>query len=190
MPHVMLTFDAEFPDQSTWSRNDPQTDTDKIVSALTQYNIPATFFVQGRWAQACPRAVERIVTSGFTVASHGFYHAPYRLLTAAGARQDVTQAHEVLAHVTGVEPTLFRYPYGGVAHKSTVQSLGYEAVGWDFAPEDWNLTDWRVLVERMREAEGVVLLHTWTATVGSHLKQYLIDAMDRGVTFGELKGAS
>src|SRR5438045_616429 len=92
MSRLVLTFDAEYPDQSTWSRNDPAVDIDKITSALYQYDIPATFFVQGRWAQANPLPTRKLVEMGYEVGSHGFYHAPTELMTAKGFGADLSKS--------------------------------------------------------------------------------------------------
>ena len=47
---VALTFDAEHPDRP-WC---PPANAQRILGELARVDVPATFFVQGRWAKAHP----------------------------------------------------------------------------------------------------------------------------------------
>ena len=73
---VALTFDAEHPDRPT--RAATSGCSTRWLPAATR----ATFFVQGRWAEANPAVARRIARSGHLVGSHSFYHARMPLLTA------------------------------------------------------------------------------------------------------------
>src|SRR6478735_8977445 len=53
---VALTFDAEHPDRS-WC---PPGAAERILDVLAGAGIRATFFVQGRWAEAHPATARRI----------------------------------------------------------------------------------------------------------------------------------
>jgi DNA-binding transcriptional regulator YhcF (GntR family) len=64
---VALTFDAEHPDRPTSTGV-----TERLLELLERLAVPATFFVQGRWAEACPGTARRIVEGGHAVGSHSF----------------------------------------------------------------------------------------------------------------------
>ena len=55
---VALTFDAEHPDRPA-----PPGVAEQLLELLDRLGVPATFFVQGRWAEAFPVAARRIVAA-------------------------------------------------------------------------------------------------------------------------------
>lgn len=180
---LALTFDAEYGDTAAGSRNDPAVDIDKITSALYQKSIPATFFIQGRWALANPLPARRIADMGFGIGSHSFYHAPADMLSRFTT--DVEMAQDAIVKVTGVDPTpLYRYPFGKIAKAQTLHSLGYVEVGWHWAPEDWNCEDDEGFIARWAKAEsGIVLLHTWPGVTSSTLKRVIAARLELGDEF-------
>jgi peptidoglycan/xylan/chitin deacetylase (PgdA/CDA1 family) len=169
---VALTFDAEHPDRPV-DRTDVE---EEVLTLLRTENVRATFFIQGRWAQAFPETARRIAEDGHLIGSHSHFHARMPLLTDEGLRADVVQATRAIRDATGVDPKpWFRCPWGHGARDSRVrmalQAQRYEHVGWDVVAEDWepDRTGDRVAtdaVEGVRaHGEGaVVLLHLWTAS--------------------------
>lgn len=186
---VALTFDAEHPSRAG---NDPRA-PDAILDALATARVPATFFVQGRWASAHPRVARRIAEDGHLVGNHSHYHAPMLLLTAEGFRVDVAEAERRIADIVGVDPRpWFRCPFGGGADRRAVlealHALGYRDVGWDVDPEDWregrSPDDVRgAAVDGARLAGGVVLFHTWPSATAAALPGIIAELRDVGLSF-------
>jgi peptidoglycan/xylan/chitin deacetylase (PgdA/CDA1 family) len=175
---VALTFDAEHPDRPT----DPDAET-RLLDILESAAIPATFFIQGRWAEACPKRARRITQGPHLIGSHGFYHARMTLLSAAGLRADIGDAETAILDVTGRDPRpLFRCPFGAGMEDARVlaaiAAAGYRHVGWDVNVEDWMSgrdaqTIASCLVRRVLErhkagqTDSIVLLHSWPAATGA-----------------------
>lgn len=172
---VALTFDAEHPDRPA----QPGT-AEEIVAVLARRAVPATFFVQGRWALTFPELVRRIVADGHLVGSHSHYHAKMPLLTDEGIAEDLLDAAEAIDGAAGIDPRpWFRCPFGDGSDDPRVmaaaEAAGYRHVGWHVAADDWEpdrsaaevvgtIVD-GVLAHR---DGAVVLLHTWpTATLES-----------------------
>jgi len=80
---VAFTFDAEHPDRPARPGND-----ERLLDALAGAGITATFFVQGRWAEAFPTIARRIADDGHLVGSHTFYHARLPLFSDDGLATD------------------------------------------------------------------------------------------------------
>jgi peptidoglycan/xylan/chitin deacetylase (PgdA/CDA1 family) len=168
---VALTFDAEHPDRPSSARGN----VERILQCLREARVRATFFVQGRWAQAETDAARRIARDGHLVGNHSFYHARMPLLTNDGLRADVSDAEARIKEHAGVDPRpWFRCPFGAGHDDERVlgalRELGYRNVHWHLELEDWE--PWRSggaiaddLVEGVvRHGDGaVVLLHTWPA---------------------------
>jgi peptidoglycan/xylan/chitin deacetylase (PgdA/CDA1 family) len=170
---VALTFDAEHPDRPA----EPGT-AEALLAALARRRVRATFFVQGRWAEAYPETARAIATGDHLIGHHSHYHARMPLLTDAGIVEDLRDGAVEIEAATGVSPApWFRCPFGAGADDprvlAAIESAGYRHVGWDIAVDDWDPAHSAAFVTetvlRGVEARGdgaVVLLHTWpTATL-------------------------
>jgi peptidoglycan/xylan/chitin deacetylase (PgdA/CDA1 family) len=165
---VALTFDAEHPDRPARAPGNH----DRIVNLLDELAVRATFFLQGRWAEAQPAAARRLAEAGHVIGNHSFYHARMPLLTDDGLREDVREAERAIAEATGVNPRpWFRCPFGaGYDDRrivSLLDELGYRNVHWNVEPREWTIgvtgrwVEDHVVDECSRRREAIVLLHTW-----------------------------
>ncbi|MBI3749555.1 MAG: polysaccharide deacetylase family protein [Chloroflexi bacterium] len=165
---VALTFDAEHPDRPAAAGN-----AEALLAVLARRGVRATFFVQGRWAEAYPATARSIADGGHLVGHHSHYHARLPLLTDAGIAEDIRDGGAALLDATGVDPApWFRCPFGAGAGDprvlAAIEAAGYRHVGWDVAADDWDpdhssafVSD-GVLRGVAAHGEGaVVLLHTW-----------------------------
>jgi len=185
---VALTFDAEHPDRS-WC---PSGNADRILDALGSAGARATFFVQGRWAEAYPHLARRIADEGHLVGCHSHYHAAMPFLSDDGLAGDLRAAGRAIETATGRDPRpWFRCPWGDGADDPRVLSAiatdGYRHVGWHVAVEDWEPDhDGSAIAADVIEgidAHGdgaVVLLHTWPGGTADALPAILDALADRG----------
>lgn len=97
-----ISFDA------AWGNEDTQI----LIDILARYDIKATFFVVGDWAEKYPESVKALHDAGHEVMSHSNHHDHYNTLTAEQIIADVTASNERISASTGVTPTLIRCPYG------------------------------------------------------------------------------
>ena len=87
---VALTFDAEHPDRPTRPGV-----AEGLLDLLAAEQIQATFFIQGRWAEAYPTTAARIAADGHLVGNHSHYHARMTLLSESGFDTDVRDAERL-----------------------------------------------------------------------------------------------
>ena len=190
---VALTFDAEHPDRP-WRPGG----TERVLEMLAARDCPASFFIQGRWAEAEPSVVRSIAGDGHLVGNHSHYHARMPSLTRAGLVADVRAAERVIRRLTGQDPRpWFRCPFGAgsgdPAIAAALQSIGYRDVGWDIDVADWRIAASgrgvaRDVVTRT-VAHGdaaVILLHPWTTTTGIALPAIIEKLRATGATFVRL----
>jgi peptidoglycan-N-acetylglucosamine deacetylase len=187
---VALTFDAEHPDRPAAAGN-----AERLLDRLAAAGIRATFFVQGRWAEAYPATARRIGRDGHLVGSHSHYHARMPLLSAAGFEADVRAAEAALAEHAGVDPRpWFRCPFGTGGDDPLIagrlEALGYREVGWNVTAEDWeperSAADVAATVISGAVARGdgaVVLQHTWPDQTLAAMPKVLAALRERGATF-------
>jgi len=185
-----LTFDAEHPDRrSTYGAQE------RVLDVLDKLGVKATFFVQGRWAEAYPDTAARIAKAGHLVGNHSHYHARLPQLNSPGLRWDIGTAEQVIIDVTGVDPKpWFRNPFGAGATDQRVlkviEQAGYIHVGWSVEAFDWEpdppvreLVDTIVEGILLARDESVALLHTWPKRVEKALPEIVKRVRDAG---GEL----
>jgi peptidoglycan-N-acetylglucosamine deacetylase len=76
----------------------------RLLDLLSEYGLPATFFVPGLTAQRYPETVERIVAAGHEVGHHSHSHRSAVDLSESGERADFERALTALEQV-GVRPS-------------------------------------------------------------------------------------
>lgn len=130
-PKVYLTFD-----------DGPSENTAKILDILKERNIKATFFVIGQEDDESKELYRRIVAEGHTLGMHSFSHkydAIYK--SRESFAEDMLHLQSYLKEVTGVAPTLIRFPGGssnGVSNVDIKELIRYvREQGWTYF--DWNV---------------------------------------------------
>ena len=188
---VALTFDAEHPDRPHHRVGSE----DKIRETLGKHGVRATFFVQGRWAEAFPDRARRIADDGHLIGNHSHYHARMPLLTEAGLRDDLKTAEGVIEAACRRSPVpWFRPPFGVGSKDRRVQAalteLGYRQVLWTATGGDWE--EWqtarqvedRLVASTVAAGDGaIVLCHTWPASTHASLAGAIKRLRAAGATF-------
>jgi len=183
-----LSFDAEHPDRPT----DPGVE-EQLLDRLAALDVRATFFIQGRWAEAYPETARRVVREGHLVGSHSFYHVRMPLLSAPGFDTDVRRAEAVVRSIVRVDPRpWFRLPFGTGSNRAAIHrrlaALGYRHVHWDVNAEEWRPSATARDVEEaivagvLERGDGaIVLLHAWPRIVPAAVERVVERLRDAGV---------
>jgi peptidoglycan-N-acetylglucosamine deacetylase len=152
---VALTFD-----DGPW----PAT-TGQILTVLTRFHAPATFFVVGRQVERYPTLVRRELAGGMAVGLHSYSHPqPFDRLPIQRMRDEITRGRRTLDFLS-VRPVGFRPP-GGAASSAvvaTAKSMGHRTVLWTIDPDDWQpgVTPDQIVTRVLSAARpgAIVLLH-------------------------------
>jgi peptidoglycan/xylan/chitin deacetylase (PgdA/CDA1 family) len=140
---VALTFDAGAGAQGL----------SRILRALADHHVPATFFLTGRWAQANPSGVAQIVAAGHRVGNHSMTHPAFTGLSD-GAVTDEVRAAERAIRAAGADPRpLFRFPLGDRDERTilTVNQAGYVPVRWTVDTLGWKGTSGGMSPQRVAD---------------------------------------
>ena len=126
---VYLTFD-DGPDPE-W--------TPRVLDALAQAGVPATFFAIGRQAELAPDLMRRIHSAGHAVGNHTYSHRHPWFMSQRTARAQVRDGAKALSDVLGVAPRFYRPPHGRVraCMSDEAQRCGEQVVLWDMSAIDW-----------------------------------------------------
>jgi peptidoglycan/xylan/chitin deacetylase (PgdA/CDA1 family) len=150
---VALTFD-DGPDPDA---------TRAVLEALRAAEARAVFFLVGEQVEAHPELARQVADESHVVALHGFRHVEHDEL-GDEARADLERGAAAIAAATGVDPRLYRPPYGRFSAQSyaAARELGLKPVYWSAWGSDWEpIPPKRIAETAIRDlAPGaIVLLH-------------------------------
>jgi peptidoglycan/xylan/chitin deacetylase (PgdA/CDA1 family) len=165
--------------------------TPQVLDILRGRHVRGTFFVEGRWVQAHPQLVKRIVDEGHEIGNHGVSHDDRRATVS-----QVALCGEALA-ACGVATRIFRPPFGRVRTGDIlrVAARGYTTVLWSVDTRDSMRHEgrWRGAAPDYRALRpgDIVLLHDDNPVCLDELPRILAAAGElslQPVTVSELMG--
>ncbi len=140
---IAITFD-DGP-STTW--------TPKVLDLLSQYHVPATFFVVGRHALANTDLIRREFNEGHEIGNHTFSHISLLSMSDLQAVFELNAARYIVAGVTGRNMRYFRSPFIAnpnpqdedptpapgyfLVPQLRARQFGYLTVGNNLDPRDW-----------------------------------------------------
>lgn len=173
---VVLTFD-DGPSPRT---------TPKVLAALAQECVRATFFLVGKPASYYPALVRRIAAEGHTIGTHTWSHRSLMRIkpeeTVAEIDHGISAVEIALHGVATTTPStpFFRFPgfESTPATLDLLQSRGIVVFGADLWASDWNeMTpeqELNLLIGRLQVARrGIILLHDTKARTAAMLPAFL-----------------
>src|SRR5437588_7295247 len=132
-PLVALTFDSNLPTAMIGElRNHAVASFDNtaVLDELDEHNVPATFFLSGKWMEQYPQTTRRLANDPlFELGSHSYAHvgfAPhcYHLgtLPLSAMAADVEHSEDVLRRFTDHPTSFFRFP-GGCTTRAAIAAV-------------------------------------------------------------------
>ncbi len=189
---VVLTFDdGPFPPT-----------TRRVLSALADQCVRATFFLIGQNAAHNPDLVRKIVAEGHTIGHHSWSHRILGRISQRAAEDEIDRGISAVEDITGkpqiqrtvgqsgapTEPTrFFRFP-GFVSTPKLLDELnarGMVIFGADLWASDWNKMtpdqELGLIVARLKAVrKGIILFHDIKAETAAMLPSFLRFLKDNG----------
>ena len=173
---VVLTFD-----DGPWLPT-----TARVLAALAQECVHATFFLIGKNASEHPGLVRKIASEGHTIGHHTWSHRSLKRMPPSKTTDEIDRgisADETALHgeATTVPSTpFFRFPgfESTPATLDLLQSRGVVVFGTDLWASDWNpmtpQQELKLIVDRLKSArKGIVLFHDTKARTAGMLPAFL-----------------
>lgn len=157
--YVALTFD-----------DGPSKYSMDIMNVLQQHKVGGTFFFIGTNVKKHPDYVRAIHAGGYSVGSHSMTHSQMSNLSLKQQKAEMTQAANLIEHITHEKLVLFRPPYGAFDDQteSLSQQQGNKLVLWNRDTEDWLTRDEDKIMDYIQQTEAsgsIILLHESQAVV-------------------------
>ena len=179
---VILTFD-DGPLPKT---------TNKILDALKEECVKATFFAVGHMAVAYPKTLHRVAVEGHTVANHTQRHDRLPTFKKKRVGELVDQGIwnvEKVAYGSKTERAripFFRYPYLARSKQTdaVIRDKGLIAFGANIDSRDWKKVSPDVVHDKImgllkREGKGIILMHDIQQRTANMLPR-LLDSLKEG----------
>lgn len=180
---IVLTFD-----------DGPSPDNDeKILAALAEECVRATFFLIGKQASKHPEWVRKMAAAGHTVGHHSWSHHNIRTMSPEETRDDIDNGiAAVEAALNGVSTKtastpFFRYPYFEMTKESLdyLEQRGMVTFSADIIAYDWQKRTPDEQLQRMiaglnETKKGIFLLHDAAAQTAAALPAFLRYLRDNG----------
>lgn len=176
---IALTIDAAWQDDKT----------PFILETLKKYNIKATFFLCGFWAEDYPEQVKQIHDDGHQIGNHSATHPHMNKLSAQQIVEELKKFDDCLESITGQRSTIFRAPYGEYNDNviKTVRNAGYEVIQWDIDTIDWKeersaqqILD--TVLPKLKDG-SIILCHNNGYKIETYLPTLLETALKQGYRF-------
>ena len=118
----------------------------------------------GDWAERYPESVLALHEAGHEVMNHSDTHAHYPQLSPEEVVADLNACNDKIEAITGVRPTLVRFPYGDYDDRSiqAAHSIGMEPIQWDVDSLDWKEISAEEITQRVTsrvQPGSIILFH-------------------------------
>ncbi len=151
---VSLTFD-----------DGPNPDaTPRVLDALGEAGVHATFFLLGKHVDRWPALAARVTAEGHQLGNHGWHHRKLHVRPPAYVRDDIGRGLASIEAACGARPAFFRAPHGfrnpWVA--PIARGFGERVVGWTLGVWDSARPGAGVIAQRTLaqvRPGSIVLLH-------------------------------
>jgi len=183
---IYLTFDAGYENGNT----------EKILDALKENDVKATFFLVGNYLETCPEIVKRMVEEGHIVGNHTYHHKDMaKLTTKESFLKELTDLEALYKEEIGIDMPKFYRPPQGKFNEDQLQwakDAGYKTCFWSLAYVDWDEKKQPSKEEAMDKLTkrihpgAIVLLHSTSSTNGEILGDIIKEWKKMGYSFGEL----
>lgn len=150
-PRVALTFD-DGPDASC---------TPRLLDGLKERQIPATFFIQGKWIAGQEDLILRMHREGHLIGNHTFDHVRLTAVSEQEALMQVVKTSNDIYEITGEYPAYIRPPFGEW-RESLNCHVEMIPVLWSLDSRDWVLQDADQITSRVLESVedgNIILMH-------------------------------
>ncbi len=191
---IFLTFD-----------DGPSQQTERLLDILAEEEVKATFFVVHAGGDAAKAHLQRIVSEGHTLAMHSYTHDYKKVYASVEAYlDDMYKLFCEIREVTGVTPSLFRFPGGSINsyNGGVYKELIAEMIRRGFVPHDWNISSQdavnptrpaedilqSVVEGALKVSRGVVLMHdsTYRGTTVDAVRSMIQQLREQGYTLDRL----
>ena len=143
-----------------------------ILDTLDTFEVKATFFIGGCWADDHTETLREIASRGHELGNHGYFHKDQDKLSYEKNVEEIRLCGELVEMLCGVRPQLFAPPSGAYSENTVnaAAELGYKVIMWSKDTIDWRDHDATLIFSRATEeteSGDLVLMHPTKETAAA-----------------------
>ncbi|KAF7727428.1 chitin deacetylase [Apophysomyces ossiformis] len=141
-PHPSYIYGCPMETQWALTFDDgPSNLTSWLLDMLSEYDVKATFCLQGSHVKKYPDIVKRIVREGHQIVSHTYSHPHLMSLSNENILFEIKATEEAIWEAAGVRPIYVRPPFGEADERvrTILELLGYKILMWNVDPVDYKV---------------------------------------------------
>ncbi len=144
--------------------------TPRLLELLAEHDVRATFFLVGRFAEAEPELVRRIVAAGHLIGNHSWSHPNLALTAGRRVEEELRRTSAALEQIAGAPVKYFRPPYGARRPHvlRTAMRLGMVPVTWNAMTTDWKDPSADAIAGRLKGMIDGLERQGWAANIVLH----------------------
>ncbi|MBQ8172171.1 MAG: polysaccharide deacetylase family protein [Oscillospiraceae bacterium] len=175
---ISLTFDV------AWENSNTQ----ELIDILEEYDAEATFFITGDWCDRYPEDVKKFYDAGHEIQNHSDQHPHVEGINVNELISDTKECSRKIEMITGIEPTLYRAPYGEYDDSliTTIEGMGMKPVQWDVDSVDWKEPTPEEIAEKVLggvKSGSILLFHNDLKNTTEALPDILSQLKSKGYEF-------
>jgi len=138
--------------------------TPQLLALLEKHQVPATFFVLGKYVEQSPGLAAEIVSAGHSIGNHTYGHPSLLFFSRRRIMDELSRCNDAVVQATGRLPGPVRPPFGfrGPQFDSAARETGFsKVVMWSVSGHDWKPQPASLVIRRIGKAKpgDIVLLH-------------------------------
>lgn len=149
-PMLALTFD-----------DGPSVYTMRLLEALEEKNVKATFFMLGQNVGKFQEEVAKMYEIGCELGNHSYNHPNLSKMSASEVTAQVNDTNALVEEASGHQATVLRPPYGAV-NQTVSENAGMPMILWSVDTLDWKTRDAKATIDHVlaNVSDGdIVLMH-------------------------------
>ncbi|MDD4932361.1 MAG: polysaccharide deacetylase family protein [Methylacidiphilaceae bacterium] len=165
--------------------------TEKVLAALRERHLSATFFMIGQRVAAAPSLARHVREEGHEIGNHSYTHPQLGRLPAQQVVAQLQRTQEVIEQNTGFRPSWMRPPYGSFrpAQAPIAAQEGLGVVLWSVDTRDWARPGTeRILGTVLSQTRpgSIVLMHDLHLQTAEVVGRVLDGLLERGFEFATI----
>ena len=158
-----------------------------ILAVLAENDVPATFFLTGRWCGEHPDLAAQIAGAGHELGNHGYSHTSPNASSREEIIEEIHRTEQAVCDAAGVTTRLYAPPSGEAEEHvlEAAEQAGYVTVLWSVDTIDWQQPEADTVLQRVVDQlhGGAIILAHPTACTLTALPAIIQQARSQGYRF-------
>ena len=114
--------------------------TPPLIDILARYDVKATFFLLGQYAEQQRTLVQRLASAGHLIGNHSWSHPNLSLSASERTREELRRTSDTLEQIIARPVRFFRPPFGARRPLTlrVARDMGMTPVLWNAMTSDWS----------------------------------------------------